>query len=297
LPKIKRSAVAPLDLFGMIFGPLAFAALAYGISEGATSWSSTKTILGLVIGVTALILFVVTELTRKRQPLLELRVFRSGNFTRGILVQWVAQIALFGTIFLVPQFLQGPKGFSAFHAGLTVLPQALSAGVFMAIGGRLFDKFGARPIVFTGMVFVACAGFILSRVAGASGGSLTMIFPLALLGAGMGLSMMPLNTHLIQAAPQNLVSRVTSLTGAFQMIMNSFGVAGLVTILTRHIKDNIAAGSHPMHAMTSAFSSTFLVVAFVGIIGAILSTMMKKPKLVIHSDRDEPAAESMMMGH
>lgn len=275
MPNLERQSVPTLDFLGMILAPIAFASIAYGVSEGGTSWSSAKTITGLVVGGVALILFIIVELRRK-QPLLELRVFRSADFTRGIIVQWITQIALFGTMFLIPLFLQQGKGFSAFESGLAVLPQAIAAGVFMPIGGRLFDRFGARPVVITGLVFITSAAYLLSGIS-AEDGSRALILPLALLGGGMGLSMMPLNTHIIQAAPQNIVSRVTSLTAATQQVMMSFAVAGLSTILSQRMEQHLKDGSQPLQALSSSFGDTFFVLMGIAILGMILSLMLKRP--------------------
>jgi EmrB/QacA subfamily drug resistance transporter len=276
MPNLERQSVPSLDVLGIFLAPIAFASIAYGVSEGGTSWTSVKTISGLVVGGVALILFVIVELRRK-QPLLELRVFRSADFTRGIIVQWITQIALFGTMFLVPLFLQQGKGFSAFESGLAVLPQAIAAGIFMPIGGRLFDRLGARPVVITGLVFVTSAAYLLSGIS-AEDGSSALILPLALLGAGMGLSMMPLNTHIIQAAPQNIVSRVTSLTNAAQQVMMSFAVAGLSTILSERMDLHMKEGGQPLHALSSSFGDTFSVLVGIAIVGMILSLMLKRPK-------------------
>ncbi|MCO7175784.1 MDR family MFS transporter [Sporolactobacillus kofuensis] len=276
MPNLERQSVPALDTLGMFLAPIAFASIAYGVSEGGTSWTSTKTITGLIVGGIALILFVRVELRRK-QPLLELRVFRSADFTRGIIVQWITQIALFGTMFLIPLFLQEGKGFSAFESGMSVLPQAIAAGIFMPIGGRLFDRLGARPVVITGLVFVTSATYLLSGIS-AEDGSRALILPLALLGAGMGLSMMPLNTHIIQSAPQNIVSRVTSLTNAAQQVMMSFAVAGLSTILSQRMKLHMKDGDQPLHALSSSFGDTFFVLVGIAIVGMVLSLMLKRPK-------------------
>jgi EmrB/QacA subfamily drug resistance transporter len=291
LPRIVRQTVASLDILGMLLGPLAFASLSYGVSEGASDWTSPKTIIGLAVGVVALLLFIIVEL-RQKQPMLELRVFRSFNFTRAIMIQWVSQVALFGTIFMIPQFLQHAKGFTAFHSGLTVLPQALAAAIFMPISGRLFDKIGARPLVLTGMTFITAAAFLLTRISGTDTSS-ALIFPLALLGSGMGLAFMPLNTHLIQAAPQNLVGRVTSLTSAAQQVMSSFAVAGMATILTSHITARTPEGTQPtLDILTSSFADTFLVTASIAFIGIILATTLTKPK--VSSVNTEASMEAKM---
>lgn len=290
LPRIERQAVAALDKLGFILAPIAFAGLSYGVSEGATSWTSAKTIGGIVIGAIALILFVIVELTRK-EPLLELRVFRSSDFSRGIIVQWISQIALFGTMFLVPMLLQQALGYTAFKTGLIMLPQAIAAGLFMPIGGKLFDKVGARPLVFTGMVLVTVASFILSRVDEAS--SLMMIMgPLALLGAGMGLSMMPLNTHLMQSAPRDLVSRVTSLTNAAQQVMTSFAVAGLATILAKRMTVYAPTAKSQLAAFSNSFGDTFLVLTFIAAFGAVLGLVLRKPEPVEGEEGNRP---EMMM--
>jgi len=295
LPNIERQSVASLDLLGIILAPLAFAALSYGVTEGASSWSSTKTLVGIIVGAAALILFVIVELTRK-SPLLELRVFRSSNFTRGILVQWVSQFALFGTFFLVPLFLQQAHGYSAFKTGLIMLPQAIASGVFMPIGGKLSDRFGARPLVLSGMVFVVIAAILLSNIS-ANDGYVMVMLPLVLLGAGMGLFMMPLNTHLIQSAPQNLVGRVTSLTNAAQQVVSSLAIATLTTISGNKMKDLLIEAKKQapgVEEWTSAFSYTFFILIFIAVAGGILGLLLTKPK--VDPNAEKSAEIHMMVG-
>ncbi|NBD27995.1 MDR family MFS transporter [Paenibacillus glycinis] len=304
LPALPRQSVPQLDVLGMLLAPLAFAGLAYGVSEGGTDWGSAKTLIGLIIGGTALIFFVIVELNRK-QPLLELRVFKSADFSKGILVQWVSQIALFGTLFLFPLFLQTAKGYSAFDTGLILLPQALATAVLMPIGGKLFDKIGARPLVMIGLALLSVGAFLLSNISSdATVGS--YMLPLILIGAGMGLSFMPLNTHVIQSAPPELVSRVTSLTNAAQQVMSSFAVAGAATILARQtehymLKEGIAnpADITPAiasHVAASSYGHTFLVLTIVSVVGTLIGFLLSKPKRALGADA-EKAEMPMMPGH
>ncbi len=296
LPSIAPQSVAALDKLGMILGPLAFAALSYGVSEGGNDWTSAKTLTGIIVGVIALILFIIVEL-RQENPMLELRVFKSMDFVRGIVIQWVTQIGLFGTMFLVPLFLQQAKGYSAFDTGLIMLPQALCAGLFMPISGKLYDKVGARPLVMIGMAITTGAAYLLSTVDAGTSVS-TLLVPLAMLGAGMGLAMMPLNTHLIMAAPQNLVGRVTSLTGAAQQVINSFAIAGLTTILIHHMKTQLTAGVTEMGTVWStSFGKTFIVVMSIAVGGLLISALLNRPKQSAELDDQAKAeAASMMVG-
>jgi EmrB/QacA subfamily drug resistance transporter len=291
LPNIPRQAVPALDLPGIILGPLAFAALSYGVNEGSTSWTSVNTIGGLMLGVVALLAFIAVEL-RVAQPLLELRVFRSIDFTLAIVTQWIGTIALFGGIFLVPLFLQQVRGYGAFDTGLTLMAQAIAAAVFMPIGGRLFDRFGARPLTVAGLGAVAVATFLLAHLSTATSGW-DLVLPLAMRGMGMSLMMMPLNTHLLNAAPRALVGRVTSLTNALQNVVNSLAIASLSTVLASTISANVraakaslaaqhvhvAAGSRQLaftNAAVQAFNTTLLLIMGVAIVGALIGVTLRR---------------------
>jgi MFS family permease len=222
-------------------------------------------------------------------------VFKSSDFTRGILLQWIVQIALFGTLFLVPIFLQIAKGYTPFQTGLILLPQALMAGLFMPIGGKLFDRLGARPLVITGLLIVSTAGFILSQLS-ADTSLATIMVPLAMLGAGMGLCMMPINTHIMQSAPRELVGRVTSLTAAAQQVMTSFAIAGLSTLLADRMKHFAATAPGP-NVVYSAYGNTFLVLAILSIFGAAVALLLRRPKQDTAAVASEKPDVSMMMGH
>lgn len=296
LPNIQRQAVAALDLLGMILGPLAFAALVFGVSKGGidevtgeSKWGNTDTLVGIAVGAVALILFIIVEL-RRSNPLLELRVFRSGSFTKGIVVQWVSQIAMFGTMFLVPLYLQRALAYSPLETGLIMLPQALASGLLMPIGGKLSDRYGARPLVITGMLITTGSAFLLSNIS--VGDSLaSVIIPLAMLGGGMGLFMMPLNTHLIQSAPANLVGRVTSLTNAAQQVMMSFAVAVLTTIYATKLNGLVQANPNGdmKTYFADSFGYTFFILIFIAVAGGVLGLMLKKPKVADGSEK--PAAD------
>ncbi|UQZ36417.1 MFS transporter [Paenibacillus sp. PK3_47] len=294
LPKSERSQVAGMDKFGIILGPLAFASLSYGVSQGADSWTSDKTIIGLTVGVTALIAFIFAEL-RTRTPLLELRILRSADFSTGILVQWIAQFGLYGALFMLPQFLQQARGFGAFDTGLTLLPQAIASGIMMPVAGILFDKIGVRWLVVGGLSLVSGALYQYSHVDLATQ-SRDLIVPLIMCGAGMGLMVMPMNTHLLNKAPGPLVNRVTSLTNSMQQVINSLAVSTLVTILTSRTAARgiemqeaaAAAGTDPANASPEAlklaaqtvlakgFDDTFHIMIFVALTGAVLGLLLRR---------------------
>ncbi|MBP1994447.1 DHA2 family efflux MFS transporter permease subunit [Paenibacillus eucommiae] len=301
LPNIERHKTPALDIWGMILAPIAFSMLAFGMSEGGTDWTSTRTLTGLIVGGAALILFIIVEL-RQKQPLLELRVFGSSDFTRGVILTWISQIALIGSILMVPLFLQNLLGYTPLESGLTTLPMALGSVVFMPIGGRLFDKVGARPLAFVGLIIISTALFLLSRVDLESTRT-TLMLPLGMMGAGMGLSMMALNTHVLNSAPRRLVSRVTPLTTATQQVVMSFAIAGLTGYLTSRTSHHMAeAGANANMAQSSAaaFGDIFFLTACVAAFGVLMSLTLRKPRLKDDHNSDgteEKPDAKMMMGH
>jgi hypothetical protein len=112
----------------------------------------------------------------------------------------------------------------------------------MQLGGRAFDRVGARPPAIVGLTLVGSAMWLLSGLSGATTGE-DFRLPLVLLGAGMGTMMMALNTHVLNAAPRELVGRVTSLTQALQNVVASLAIATFATILQARLPLHLAEAS------------------------------------------------------
>lgn len=300
LPKSDRHAAPHLDVIGMCLAPIAFSMLAYGVSEGGTSWSKASTITGLTVGGIALILFIFVELAQK-QPLLELKVFKSSDFTRSIIMTWIVQLPLFGTMLIVPLYLQGVMHYTALETGWILMPYALCAGIGMPISGRLFDKIGARPLAFAGLTVITISLFILSGIS-VDTSLWVIILCICILGLGMGFTMMPLNTHVLNSAPRRLVSRVTPLTTAASQVVLSFAVAGLTGYLTSQITSHVAsagADANPLNAVVAGYGDTFFLSACLVSVGIALSLLLRKPKLqevdgTVGGDNPNPA---IMMDH
>ncbi len=284
LPKIDKNPVSALDLPGLLLGPLALVALTYGVNEGARSWTSAPTITSLVLGVVLLLAFILVEL-RSARPLLELRVFQSFNFSLAMIVQWIVTFTIFGALFLVPQFLQQAGGFGAFDTGLTLLPQPIAAALTMPLGGYLFDRIGVRWLIVIGLGLLTaalCQFTYMDQLTSYQ----SLVLPLAMAGCGMGLMMMPLDTHILNQAPRELVSRVTSLAGATQQLVCSLTVATLVTIystlLTRLTAEATASSGNQEAFASQAFGFTFGIMVIVGLCGIVLGLFLRKGRNTVN---------------
>nr|WP_145161194.1 DHA2 family efflux MFS transporter permease subunit [Paenibacillus terrae] len=297
LPTADRQQTPHLDLIGMILAPIAFAMLAYGVNEGGSvSWSSTGALTGLIVGGAALLIFIAVEL-RQKNPLLELRVFGSSDFTRGIILSWIMQAALFGSMLFVPLYLQQIRQFTPLETGFILLPQALASGIGMPIGGKFFDKYGARPVAIIGLLLISAALFSLSHITADT--SLWSIMPLLfMLGFGMGLSMMPLNTHVLNAAPRKLVNRVTPLTAAAQQVVVSFAVAGMSGYLISRTTAHASRGGNPLNAAVQGFDDVFFLASCFAIVGVVLCLILRRPKPAAADATDGSQPDpSLMISH
>ncbi|MBO9596543.1 MAG: DHA2 family efflux MFS transporter permease subunit [Cohnella sp.] len=293
LPKVERKSVPALDFWGMLLAPIAFATLSYAVSEGGKDWGSTNTIVSLIVGGVALVLFIIVELLHK-QPLLELRVFGSSDFTIGIFASWLMTMALFGSFLFVPMYMQQVFHYEPLKTGFMILPQVAMTGLFMPIGGKLFDKFGARVVSVVGIGFIAAGLFYMSQIHADSGAGY-VITATMIMGVGMGLSMMPVNTHILKVAPRKLVGRVTPLVSAAQQVVVSFAIAGLASYMGNRIEDHMAATKGDAAvSLVSAFGDTFLVAGCIAVAGALLAILLRRPK-VAEEDAGEAVNAPVMM--
>ena len=291
-----QGTVGRIDVPGFVLGPLAFASLSYGIGESATGgWGGASNVFGVGLGAALLVAFIVRELTTP-EPLLELRVFSRLGFTLAAVAQWSVVVGLFGTMFLLPLFLQQVRGYGAFETGLFTLPSALAAAVTMPIGGRLFDRYGVRVPAISGLATVMASMWLLSRITSETSGW-DLLLPLAIQGIGMGLMMMPLGTQVLNSAPRHLISRVTSLQGAMQNLVASLAIASFATLLQARAGARMALiGSQPTPELAAAMQAE----AFGDVFGAALVVLgvafalawaLRRPARREHEGRtSEPAA-------
>ncbi|MNI04572.1 putative transport protein HsrA [compost metagenome] len=274
LPATNPSKEMKLDAKGALLAPIAFASLVFSIHQGGDKgWSDGPALASLALGAAALLLFIVVEL-RQKQPLMELRVFRSLPFFHGAILAWLNQIALFGSLLLFPLYLQQIKGLSPFEAGLYVIPQAVMSTIGINIGGKLFDKYGTRPVVIVGISSLSGALLALTQIS-AQTGSVYLLISFAFVGLGQGLTLMQINSHILKLAPRELVSRVTPITTSAQQIMSSFGITITTAYLSRKLKHLSADASADLGI---AFGHTFWITAGAAGLALLVSLFLQKEK-------------------
>ncbi|HLH70182.1 MAG TPA: DHA2 family efflux MFS transporter permease subunit [Candidatus Dormibacteraeota bacterium] len=198
------------------------AAIAFGHTAGWTSPLILALFIAAVVGCAA---FVVHE-RRASAPMIDLRLFRSLDFSAGISSGLLSYLVTFGTMLVVPYFLQD-LGMSAARAGiaLTVLPLVL--GAVAPLAGRVADRVGARPVTVSGMALTALG---LGALAIAHRSPSLFLGELAVVGAGLGAFTPANNAAIMAAAPRAQSGVAGGVVNMTRGLGTSLGVAltGLV---------------------------------------------------------------------
>jgi len=144
--------LAEVRLLGFVTISYALFAILLASSEGADwGWTGTRCSCSSPSGALSLALFVVIEL-EVDTPLLDVRVFRSWIFTNALVLVTVVSVGLNAVLFYLPQYMQAAHGLTALNSGITLLPQAMAMALTMPVAGKLYDLFGARWLVVTGLL-------------------------------------------------------------------------------------------------------------------------------------------------
>jgi EmrB/QacA subfamily drug resistance transporter len=286
------------DLFGLVLSMAGFSAFVYGITEaGSRGWGDATVIAFLAAGGVLLIACIIVELLVK-DPVMDVRLFRSYTFTMANLLQWATVAVLFGSLFLVPFFFEQVEGLSALSAGEILIAQGLAMAVGLAIGGKLYNKVGPRILSVAGVAIVAVSMIGFTSLGVATTGADLQVW-LILRGLGLGLVGQSLQTLAVSAVNNQRMAKATSLISATKTVFGAIGVAIFTTYLTQQTKTHaqaIAAGlqSQPasgvaatclqqagqhaqalqvcvaQHAVTMGLNDTFLL----SLIGCVICTVL-----------------------
>jgi EmrB/QacA subfamily drug resistance transporter len=229
------------DLAGVVTEVIGFGAILYAASIAAhKGWGSPTVLAFFAVGAVSLIAFVLVELYVAKDPLMDLRLFRRPVFLNASLLGWVVTVALFGAGFLMPLYLQSLRGHTALNTGLILLPMALTGGIFVTSSGRLYDRFGPRPLLVLGCAILMVNTWQLSLLGGDS--SVTWImFLLGLRGVALGLMVQTTMVTALSVVPRYDLARGSSLTSAARQVVQSVGVAILATVLTSALSPEVQA--------------------------------------------------------
>lgn len=245
IPESKAAQARRVDPVGQTLVFLALAALTYAVIEGPHIGWHTLTITGLfALAVLAVVALLVYE-PRRREPLIDLRFFRSIPFSSATLIAICSFSAFSGFLFLNAIYLQEVRGYSAFQTGLCTLPMALATILCSPFSGRLLGTHGTRPSLLISGTATTISALMLTQ--------LTATTPLGLLvagyvifGIGFGMVNAPITHTAVSGMPKAQAGLAAAVASTSRQVGASLGVAIAGTIAgTRGVLRNFPQATHP----------------------------------------------------
>ncbi len=224
VPESRASRARRLDPVGQLLVVLTLASLTYGIIEAPTSgWTSPEILTAFGVSAAALICLLSYE-PRQREPLIELRFFRSAPFSGATVIAICAFAALGGFLFLNTLYLQDVRGYSPLHAGLYMLPLAAMTVLLAPLSGRIVASRGPRlPIVLGGITTVA-GGIMLTRVTADTSVS-WLILSYLVFGIGAGMVNPPITNTAVSGMPVSQAGVAAGIASTSRQVGTALGVA------------------------------------------------------------------------
>jgi len=245
------------DYFGLIFITLGLASLLFGFIEAQTygwivpnneftaggfTWSVSNPVslplVSIITGLVLLAMFTFYEVRRLRMgkvPLFDFSLLKFKGFRYGLFTVTIVAMGEFGAVFIISIFLQTVKGLSAFDAGLTFLPMAISVFIFAPVAGILATRFGPKWVVTTGMALEAIALFSLSQIISVENPVSYMYPILVIYGAGVGLAISQLTSTVLQSIPWQKAGVGSGANNTVRQIGSAFGIAVIGAVLVAQI--------------------------------------------------------------
>jgi EmrB/QacA subfamily drug resistance transporter len=254
VPKSRDPHHVALDPVGAGLSIVGLSALLYGIIEAPTyGWGDPLTLTAFALALVFLVAFAWWEL-RVEHPMLDLNYFRDPRFSAAGAAITLVFFAMFGTFFLLTQYLQIVLGYSALGAGVRTLPAALTMGFAAPTGARLVERFGARRVVSGGLATVAVGLTILSAM-GTEANYPLLVVALVVMALGMGFTMAPSTASIMSSIPMNKAGVGSAVNDTTRELGGALGVAVLGSIVVSQYGSALASKLHDVRPALAAVAS------------------------------------------
>ena len=269
-------ALASTGLFGIVFG------LVQSQSEG---WTNPTVMGGLIAGVALVLAFIAYE-RRAANPMLPLSFFAKRSFAVTNVISLAMYFGMFGSIFLLTQFLQNVLGNTPLQAGVKLLVWTGSTMIVAPLAGYFSERYGSRPFMVAGLGLQAVGLGWLALLAGVHMSYASMLGPFILAGSGMALVFAPSAAAVLASVRTDQAGQASGATNAIRELGGVLGIAVLATVFT----------SHGSYASPQAFVSGLVPAMWVGVgvlaLGALIAAALPFDTRVLaaRAGADEAAA-------
>ena len=251
-----------LDIPGLMLVAAAAFAVVWGLLRGnGVGWTSAEVVMALIAGLLLTAAFIGWE-WRADSPMIPMRLFRSRALSSGIAASFLFYAAMYGTLFLLPQFFQAALGYGPLGAGLRLLPWTATLFVTAPIAGAVVDKVGERPLVVAGLLMQAAGLGWIAMIAGSGISYPAIIAPLVLAGVGVSMAMPAVQNAVLSSVTVVEMGKASGIFNMGRFLGGVFGVALLVATFSA------SEASYSPEKFGAGFVAAMTVAAALSLFGA-----------------------------
>lgn len=264
VPESRSSTMRGIDPVGQLLAMITLFALVFVLIEGpAIGWSDPRIGGTAVLSALSLAAFLRYE-SRRRDPFIDLRFFRSIPFASATVTAACAFAAWGAFLFMMSLYLQGERGFSAAQTGLIYLPIAIGALIFSPLSGLLVGRFGSRPSLLASGLLLTGASVMLTRLS-ATTPVWQMVIVFAVFGIGFEMVNAPVTNAAVSGMPQDRAGAASAVTSTSRQVGVSIGVAlcGSLAGAALSSRSDFAQAARPLWFVCIGLGLVITVLAFV----------------------------------
>jgi EmrB/QacA subfamily drug resistance transporter len=245
-----RGSATRLDLPGLVLASVGLFGIVLGVVRGNDhGWTSVTVLPALVGGALLVAAFIAWEL-RAPEPMLPLHLFRSRSFTLTNVASLLMFFGMFGSIFLLAQFLQVVQHYSPLQAGLRTLPWTAMPIFIAPVAGILSDRIGGRPLLVTGLGMQALGLGWLAAITSPTVAYAALVPAFVISGIGMSLFFAPVANMVLGSVRRDQEGIASGANNAIRELGGVFGVAVLGAVFSAH--GSYASGASFVSGMAPA---------------------------------------------
>ncbi|WP_078392556.1 MDR family MFS transporter [Shouchella patagoniensis] len=287
LTNISEVSKPKLDILSFVLSTFGFGGVVYGFSaagKGDASFTDPLVFSFLLIGFVSLLLFSWRQL-KLESPLLDIRVFRYPMFLLGLILVMLVMMTMFAMMLVMPIYMQGALLFSAITTGLIMLPGGLLNGAMSPIMGRLFDKFGPRPLLIPGTIILAVIVFTYRfTVPGIP--IWLVVVQQAILMISVAMIMMPAQTNGLNQIPEKLYPHGTAIMNTLMQVSGAIGAALFIAVMENgqqaYLSENSIADPTPAQmadALTYGSQQSFSTGFYLALAAIVLALFVRRSSI------------------
>jgi EmrB/QacA subfamily drug resistance transporter len=268
-----------IDWVGSLLVTASLMSAIYAIVEATAHGWGSEQVLGFG-GLAAVLMgaFLALE-SRLENPIMPLRVLRFRGLVNASLIRGFLVTGMYSTFFLATLYLEHVRHYDALQTGAAFLPWTITVAILsQGITARLVTRFGALPVLMSGMASAAVGLVLFSTVGPATSFFPTLFLASFAIGLGIGSAFMPLLTIAMADVPAADAGLGSGITNVSQQISGAFGLAVLSTLAANHSKTLLADHRSVTSALLGGYHLAFLIGAVTIAAGSLLALALLRPR-------------------